>query len=414
MNKLIWIVNSHEPIPDGRNRLWRSDLLTEEMAGRGHHVVRWRSSFNHYKKQQLSSGSELIKAGMFYHQYMGVNGYRSHIGLARIFSHRALGREFIRLAEHAGRKPDLIHVSNVPLELSHACCEFAVRHQIPVIVDIRDLWPDNYVEFLPKPLSMLKSPGIKLLNFLSFRMRKTLQKATALTALTQSFLDWAYEKAPDRNKQLDAVFPMAHPVLPVLDEKEKSQLRRKHNIPLDAIVVIYSGNIGYQTDFDLLVESAEQLGDDNIHFLMAGNGPRYEELRARTEKMENITLPGWLEKQTLEEYLLVSDLGFVGYYQDGPFMKSIPNKFPEYASAGLALLCMTRGIMWREVEKWNCGICVERNDFARRLKSISQTPELLALCKQNARRMHRELYDAMKIKAAMAAYVETVIARSGG
>jgi len=97
------------------------------------------------------------------------------------------------------------------------------------------------------------------------------------------------------------------------------------------------------------------------------------------------------------------------YHANGPFTKNIPNKFPEYASAGLALLCGTKGLMWEEVKKWHCGVCFERHDFVRLLKNLSQDAKPLAVWKHNARRMHRELYDVEQVKVAMADHVEAVI-----
>ena len=76
---------------------------------------------------------------------------QKHVGIARIINHRLLGVNFTDYASKQ-LQPDVIHVGNIPIELAYAVVKYAKLYSIPVIVDIRDLWPDIF-DFIPYPLN---------------------------------------------------------------------------------------------------------------------------------------------------------------------------------------------------------------------------------------------------------------------
>ena len=163
----IWVVNAQENPPEPRSKIgrrqWRSNSLSEELADRGHSVIRWRSSFSHQKKQQLAEKSAIEKLDNYQQQFIGSPSYVHHVGWKRHANHRKLASEFLRLAELA-ETPDVINVCNVPLELCHACIVYGDKYNVPVIIDVRDLWPDSYVNFVPKWLMPIKKPMLWFLN----------------------------------------------------------------------------------------------------------------------------------------------------------------------------------------------------------------------------------------------------------
>ena len=165
-------------------RQWRSNTICETLAGLGHTVVRWRSSFSHQQKKQLSDASIVVPSANYLLQYIKVPSYKNHVGLARIRSHRALASNFLRLANEYNELPDLIHVGNVPIELCAAAVSFGRSNDIPVVVDVRDLWPDTYIDFMPSCLSIFRPFLLWLIRSFSFRARFCYKNATAINGLT--------------------------------------------------------------------------------------------------------------------------------------------------------------------------------------------------------------------------------------
>ena len=52
-------------------------------------------------------------------------------------------------------KPDIILTSIPSIELSKVAVKYANKFNIPIVLDIRDLWPDVFFEILPKSTQLL-------------------------------------------------------------------------------------------------------------------------------------------------------------------------------------------------------------------------------------------------------------------
>lgn len=415
----IWVVNAQENPPFPRDvkgrRMWRSNTLCEVLADRGHSVIRWRASFSHQAKKQLVSQSTLVPTDNYRHQYIMCSPYHRHVGMARVLSHRSLGREFTRLANAHPVRPDVIHVCNVPLELSEACVNFGERHNIPVVVDVRDLWPDSYLNLVPQRLSFLRPVLRGFFDLGVFGSQASYRKADAITAITDPILEWALAKAARSRTSRDVVFPMAYPPM---DHRYGADdvlaVRQKLSLP-DRPTAIYSGNVGFQTDFDSILAAGTRMlaMGDPMHILIVGSGPRVDEIRQKAATIPNVTVTGWVEGPDLQVLLQSSQVGILAFRELDDYVMSIPNKFTEYMSAGLAVVCGTRGEMWRLVEENRCGIVFEPGNseqLASALASLAIKPELRSEMSRQALQLHAERFSVDRVLTRMADHLEDVAA----
>ncbi len=74
---------------------------------------------------------------------------------------------FTKLANSYDTLPDVIHVCNVPIELCHAAVTYGRAKGIPVVIDVRDLWPDVYLEVIPQRFGLLRSVAEAYFNAFS-------------------------------------------------------------------------------------------------------------------------------------------------------------------------------------------------------------------------------------------------------
>ena len=413
----VWIVNAQENPPEPRlkigRRLWRSNSLCEVLADRGHSVIRWRSSFSHQKKQQLSEGSKIVKLDNYQQQFINSPSYTYHVGWKRHVNHTKLADEFIRLAE-LSETPDVINVCNVPLELCHATIVYGEKYNVPVIIDVRDLWPDSYVNFIPKWLSPLQKPALWFLNMVFRKVTRSYTKATALTAITRPILDWGLQKVPRKKTPLDTVFPMAYPsLLQDIGNSDSAMIRAKFGASKNSLIACYSGNIGFQTDFNVFFSAAEVLEAASIpiHFVIAGSGPREEELRAKASNMSNMTVAGWLSGTELSELFRVSSFGLIGFFNITDYMISLPNKFSEYLAAGLVMVCGTEGEMERWITKFECGIIYESmnpQSLVDGLTKLSKSMSNIERIKDNSRNLHKNYFDIDVVVPGIADHTESI------
>ena len=170
----IWIVTVGEPLPNRSmlsktsvlpktsvgGRLFRSGVLAEKLASRGHQVTWWTSNFDHFTKQfhQASNNrDELLNA----YRLILIPGpaYQSNIGIRRLINHLIVALRFGARIKRM-KRPDLILCSYPTIELSWISTRFAEKEQIPCVIDIRDLWPDIFVQIAPKSLQWSSVIGL--------------------------------------------------------------------------------------------------------------------------------------------------------------------------------------------------------------------------------------------------------------
>lgn len=411
----FWIVQAQENPPDPRRepvrREWRSNTLAEMLADRGQDVVRWRSSFSHQAKTQLVEGSARVATENYHHQYIDAPGYRRHVGLARVASHRALGRNFLSVAKSYTKPPDLIHVGNVPIDLCHAAVSYGREMGVPVIVDIRDLWPDIYADLLPGALSLLREPMRRWLSQRKGCLGAALTGATGITGLTQPYLDWGLAKAGRGQGPHDAVFAMAYPKpkAPPSDQAV-ADLRARLKIEPTDVLACYIGNIGYQSDFEGLIESAGYLADSNPNFkiVLAGSGPALEGLESLAGGKPNVILPGWLQAREVQALMHLSTFGLIVYKPVPNFLMNVPNKFAEYLAGGLVVSCSLEGEMGRLVRTNECGFVYEigrPRALAERFAALLNDPALLYQKSTNAAALHHDMFDGATVHTKFADYL---------
>lgn len=413
----FWIIQAQENPAEPRSvigrREWRSNSLAETLADRGHDVVRWRSAFSHQSKQFLANGDFVQLHDNYTQRFIACPPYRKHVGLSRIRNHKALGKNFLQVARSC-RAPVLIHVGNVPIELAHAAVRYGTEVGCPVIIDIRDLWPDIYVDRLPEFVSFLRAPALEVLRFASFQLKWAMRNATAITALTQPYLNWGLELAGREAHENDAIFAMCYPPRNnIPSEGAILRFQKKLGLEPGDKVAAYLGNIGYQSDFELLIRAAKQLAGrfPKFKIVIAGSGPMEGKIRQLASGMNNVIIPGWLQGDEITSLLYLSQIGFIAFKPVPNYLKNVPNKYSEYLAGGMAIACGLDGEMARLTEKANCGFIYPSGDLdalCAGLIRILSDPDLLNTMCGNAQALHAAHFDSTYVYPAFADHLEHV------
>ena len=390
--------NPSNPRPNVSGRKWRSNTLCEYFSDRGHDVIRWRSSFSHQRKIQLRKTSTKEKHDNYFHYFIKARSYKKHISIARILSHYQLAKNFYQLAINE-EKPDFVHLANVPIELAESVAKYCTLNKIPYIVDIRDLWPDIFVDLIPSNFANLKPFVDKILKiYYENKLYFIFKNAIGITALTNSFLNWSLEKISRDKCETDYILPMS------FDSNQNSNKKliikrndvfyKKYNLDSRQIVISYVGNIGYQSDFITIMEAARVLEkeNNNIIFIFSGTGPLLESIKTKYCHLKNIRFTGWLEGMELKKLLTISSFGLVIYKNEMNYILNIPNKFPEYLSYGNAIICSTKGEMYNLVEKYKVGFTFEsknQKEFILKLKQFLKNKDSIAKASKSAKDLHK-------------------------
>lgn len=415
----VWLVNPNEQVPtDGEHiRLGRMGHVAEELVARGHDVLWWHSTFRHALRKQRAAHDTEIKVRSNYRvRFLRSPGYRNSISLGRFWNNVQLAQRFARQAAEQ-TPPDLI-LSSLPLvELSYESVRYGETHGVPVVVDLRDMWPDMFLFHAPR---WARPAGRLALAPLFRKARYACAHARALTGHTAEFVRWGLGVAGRSQTSRDRDFPHGYPK-PVLTDAQWQQatdfwlrqgLKVESNIPM----ICFFGSIGHVLDLEPVVQAARTLGRErDVRFVFCGTGSKLDSLRRLVHKVPNVILPGWVGVPEIQWLLRRSTAGLAPWKATPDYEATISNKVIEYWSAGVPVLTsLTRGVLVDALGRHDCGVSYG-NDAGRLHRAISQLvdqPERRQRMSDNAARLFEERFNAVKVYRDMVDHLEFIGAES--
>ena len=273
----IWLLQTGEPLPlENGIRKMRMALLADILLERGHSVCWWGSAFEHQRKMWICKKERNFSFGPKFNMRLLCGcGYRKNVSLARYIDHRIVAQKF----RHQSRRlesPDVVVTSMPCHHLAYEAVCYAHARKIPVLVDVRDLWPDIFLSRLNNRL--LKKIGTLTLSADFSRSRTLLDKADALVAVSNGYLQWALNKVGRSLHQWDHVF-----FLGCKARKQGSTDFGNDNIETPAWLkgrenqklLIFIGTFGVSYELKLLLQAARNMqaaGRTDVCFVIAGPG----------------------------------------------------------------------------------------------------------------------------------------------
>jgi glycosyltransferase involved in cell wall biosynthesis len=393
----VWLVRISENLPmDEGARLFRTGLLAQELVRQGHEVIWWADTFSHHRKAHRADRNTTVQvAPNWTIEMLYAPPYRRNISLARLRNHRIVAEQFLALAP-SRPPPDVIYCSYPIIDLAFAATGFARERGIPLLLDVRDYWPDVFLEHLPGPL---RAPA-RLALTRYYRMgREALRRADVLTSMCARLLEWAEALGERTDRSRDEVFhlgsedPAGKEEEPVILPDAQPRLR-----------CLYVGTLGHSTDLPATLEAARLLNTEGIRdvqFVLAGDGPWRERLVAQARGLPNVVFTGWLSAAQVRFLLARSHAGLMAIANRWAF----PNKVFEYLSCGLALLNSAEGELAEVVTKEGVGLNYAAGDaqaLASRIKDLRDRPQALQECRRRARALFVERFEASPIYSRMA------------
>lgn len=384
----IWIISVGEPLPiDGKNtRLRRMGNLAECISENGHHVEWFSVSFDHYKKiQRCSKDSEILIKDNYKMHIIRTNGYKKNISISRIIQHKLSGRNIYKKMFKL-EKPDIIIASMEPLEVSYVVSKYGVENSVPVVIDVRDLWPEIYYEVIPPKMHFILEFYMKICRR---TLRKTMSNAYSIVGLSKSFLEYGLKFANRKQENQDRVFPIAYPNYKYSTYKDTlNKYWVGYNFNEKDFLIVFFGNFGKQFDFENIIEASKLLlKNDKIKFVLCGTGVQLENIKKRTDK--NVIFPGWIEKDQILSLAANASVGIAPYINSINYTQNTPNKFGEYLSASLPILVSVPGDMENLLIKNECGYSYKSGeDLAELIENYFNDKNKLNLHSQNARKLY--------------------------
>jgi glycosyltransferase involved in cell wall biosynthesis len=416
----IWLINSSEPTPidEGQVRLLRMGILARYLVNRGHQVLWWNADFLHATKKHRFGTDKTIEIEPHYTiHFIHGPGYTKHISLVRFWDHRIIAQKFLKEAEKT-EKPDVILCSLPTLDLADVATKYGKKNNIPVILDIRDLWPDIFIE----KTSLLLKPFVSLaIISLHFTAIRSCQNAFAITGNTPKFVEWGLKKVKRSQTEFDKYFPFGYeePEISVLEKEEIDHFWQSKGVKLDIYshVITYIGTIGQNFQEEIVVHAIKKiLKKYNVLFVFCGGGDRLEELRLKHRGNPNIIFPGWVDAKQIWRLMNHATIALASYKESENYRSSLTNKMIEYMAGELPILfSIDEGYVANLIQTNEIGLTYggssERLSESI-LRLLDDEPFRIKLA-QNSRRLFEQNFKADKVYKDFVSYLEKIVSIQG-
>jgi glycosyltransferase involved in cell wall biosynthesis len=410
----VWLVSIGEPLPidPGGERQLRMGVIARTLLDRGHEVTWWVSTFDHpYKRHRFEADTNVTVEPRYRLQLLHGSGYRTNVSLRRLLDHWQIARKFRRLAGEEPA-PDLIFATVPTVELASASAAIGRARSIPVVLDVRDLWPDVLLDLLPRPLRGL---GRLPLLPLTRQIRQAFRSAYGITAVSPSYLRWGLAHAGRPAGPMDRVIPLGYPVPPAsgLDGAADAGTLRALGVDPRKKLVWFIGMFGHYYDLTTVIKAARvlaQRGRKELQFVLSGQGHRETEWRALAAGLPNVVFTGWVTTAQITVLQTAAWAGLAAYAPDAP--QSLPNKVFEFMAGGLPVLSSLGQDARELLERHDCGITYRAGDAAdlvRAIEGLLENEPRHARMAENSRTAFDRHYSARRVYGEMAAYLEQLV-----
>lgn len=328
--KNIWIVNPYGTLPSEGWRDYRSFMLANALANRGHRVLWWISDFEHRSKKRRVDAvfiDPLLPANV---KVMPVQSrpYERNISLGRIAYEKSFGDGFAILAP-GQEEPDMVVLADPSLFYSVQVLKFVDRVGCKLVIDILDLWPELFRVVLP---SWIRGLDKVLFSPLYSRRRRLIERADGVVAVSKDFLAIT-NVAPEKTSCISYLgVDLRQFLLPEASEES----REIEKFSQGRLVVMYAGTLGDAYDIGCVLMTIELCEQSRLPvcFVFAGDGPKRGEVESFCRQhAKSILFLGSVSASQLPIIYAQCDVGLCSYARGSTV--SMPVKLYDYLAAGL-------------------------------------------------------------------------------
>lgn len=259
----------------------------------------------------------------------------------------------------------------------------------PFVFEVRDLWPE-----LPKAMGAIRNPlvlwALAVLEWASYR------SAHRLIGLSPGIAEGIARVGVPADRI--AMIPNGCD----LDLFESDAPQRPEGVADSDLLAIYAGTHGMANALGNVLDAAAVLhrrGRRDIKIMLVGQGAQKAALieRAAREGLDNIIFHAPVPKETLASYMAGADIGLQLLANVPAFYYGTsPNKYFDYLSAGLPVLCNYPGWVADMIGQHDIGFAVGPDDpdaFADALEQAAAIKAELPAMGDRALRLGRDEFD---------------------
>jgi len=326
-------------------------------------------------------------------------------------------KAFIRFAyksafRAASLDTDIVFASSTPLTIALPAVYTSWKKKVPMVFEVRDLWPD-----IPIAVGVLKDPFTK---FIARKLESfAYSKAAHIIALSPTMKSEIIKKGIPASKI--GMIPNASDISSFnnLNNPEK-QFRKIYPMLGDRPFVLYAGALGSVNGVDYLAQIAAEMVkiDSDICFVVFGEGKEKENILNIAKKLGVLNRNFFMfERITKGEIPMIFascalSTSFVIDLQ--AMWANSANKFFDTLAAGKPIVINHRGWQADLIEKYDCGLVLQPSnppDSAVIIRELIRNEERLILTGRNARSLAESQFDRDKLVAQLEKILVNTVAK---
>lgn len=295
---------------------------------------------------------------------------------------------------------DVIYATSTPLTVGIPTLLISKLKRKKYVFEVRDVWPD-----VPIEMGFIKS---KLLQNILFKLEKIIYKhAEHIVVLSEGMKRNLLRKGVNKEKITVITNLSMNQYYDEIDVKLRDFYR-------DKLLCIHPGTMGKVNGLDFILDVAETYNDDDIVYLLIGEGNQKERLKERIEQsnIKNVIIQDALPKDQVMKLIKQSDVGIMIVDNYKILEDNSANKFFDFLAAGLPVVLNYEGWQKQVLERNNAGRGFNyrnKKEFYNYLVELKNNPEKRKLIGNNAKRLAIEKYDSLVLSKKMESVLTQVL-----
>jgi glycosyltransferase involved in cell wall biosynthesis len=196
------------------------------------------------------------------------------------------------------------------------------------------------------------------------------------------------------NYAKDRAIDIDHKYLWVSNGIHMDLVRPNHElnyINQEKVRIVYAGSLGIINKIELLLEAVAKLNPNQFELIIAGSGPKVDEVQAYASQYRHITFLGRIKSNEVGGILYRSDIAYLGVRDSELYKYGLsPNKLFDYMNQGIPILYCSN---------YPAGVDPD-NEFMLQCKS-SQVDDVVKIL-QDFKKMPLTKREAMKLASKKA------------
>ena len=408
----LWIFQTGEPLHIDKEgqRPMRAVNLANTAIKHGFKVVLWSSAFNHQNKIHRSKKYKVILQNKQLEiRLIPSRGYSKHIGLGRLIDHMQMAWNLIKILRTEKTVPNVAFIGYPPIETAFVMSRWLKNKQVPMLLDVKDLWPSIFIEAFPNVIR----PIAKIVFFPYFYLaRYTMRNVSGISSMSRSYIEWCLFFSGKQPSSNDIVARLTTANSNIDRQGLALERKRWKNIGVydkkDIKRVFFVGTFSAVFEFDDIIDAAKQM--PKCQFVLCGHGPCLTEIKSKAGDLSNVVFPGWIDRFQMESLAEMSLATLAPYKNVENFTLNIPNKIVDSLLLGLPILSPLKGEVESLIKNNKVGFTYGNNSMlVDCIQSLIDDDKLRKEMSINAKKLYKDEFEFNKVYDGLVAHLKNMV-----